>query len=55
MTAVQMAISTFANFIKNGIDIIFTSNNILFVLPATGCIIITIWDIIASFLDTKDD
>lgn len=55
MTAIQTAIHAIASFLSEMIDVIFVSDNILFVLPASGCIIITVWEIIASFLDSKDD
>lgn len=55
MTAIQTAIHSIASFITGGLNLIFSSDNILFILPASGCIIITVWEIIASFLDSKDD
>ena len=55
MTAIQTAIHTIASFLSGGLNLIFASDNILFILPASGCIIITVWEIIASFLDSKDD
>ena len=55
MTAIQIAIHTIAIFLSELLDLIFISDNILFILPASGCIIITVWEIIASFLDSKDD
>ena len=55
MSAIQSAIHAIASFISGGINLIFASDNILFILPAAGCIIITVWEIIASFLDSKDD
>lgn len=55
MNAIQSAIHTIASFLSEIINIIFASDNILFILPASGCIIITVWEIIACFLDSKDD
>lgn len=55
MTQIQSAIHFVANTISSAFNLIFASDNILFILPASGCIIITVWEIIASFLDSKDD
>lgn len=55
MNAIQQAIYFIGRSITAGLDLIFVSDNIIFILPATGCIIITVWEILASFLDTKDD
>lgn len=55
MNDVQLAISTFAQWIKGAFEIIFSSDNILFIMASTGCIIIIIWEILAAFLHTKDD
>ena len=55
MNSIQSAIHAIASFLSGGLNLIFSSDNILFILPASGCIIITVWEIIASFLDSKDD
>lgn len=55
MNSIQSAIHELASLLSGAINMIFASDNILFILPASGCIIITVWEIIASFLDSKDD
>ena len=55
MNDIQLTISTFAQWIKGAFDLIFSSDNILFIMVSTGCIIITIWEILSAFLHTKDD
>lgn len=55
MNDIQLAISTFAQWIKAAFEIFFSSDNILLIMVSTGCIIITIWEILSSFLHTKDD
>lgn len=55
MNDIQLAISTFAQWIHAAFYLFFSSDNILFIMVSTGCIIITIWEILAAFLHTKDD
>ena len=55
MTGIQSAIHAIASLLSGALNMIFASDNILFILPASGCIIIFVWEIISSFLDSKDD